>query len=81
MNKFLKGIFEDKDGSPSSKRIILFLFVVVFVFICIVNLFTGKSLSQTLTEQLFYLVIYTLAAVFGENITDLFKKKNQPPTP
>lgn len=73
---FIKGIFTDKDGSPSSKRIVLFLFVLAFIFICMVNLFTGKALNTVLTEQFYYLVVYSLSLVFGENITNLFKKKD-----
>lgn len=75
MNQFIKGIFTDKDGSPSSKRIILFLLTCTFLICVFVNLFMGKSLSSTLSEQLFYLVIYALASVFGENITKMFKKE------
>lgn len=82
MIEFIKGILTDKDGSPSSKRVILFLLICVFVICVFVNLFMGKSLSATLAEQLFYLVIYALASVFGENITQLFKgKKEEPKTP
>lgn len=75
--QFLKGIFTDKDGSPSTKRVILFLFVVTFLIVVFVNLLAGRSLSSTLSDQLFYLVIYALAAVFGENITAIFKKNEQ----
>jgi hypothetical protein len=74
MGAFIKGILTDKDGSPSSKRVILFLLVITFLICVFVNLWSGKSLSSTLSEQLFYLVIYSLASVFGEGITSLFKK-------
>lgn len=79
---FLKAIFTDKDGSPSSKRIILFLLVSTFIVVIFVNLLMGKSLSSTLADQLFYLVIYALATVFGENITSIWNKKpDQTPKP
>lgn len=78
-SEFVRGILTDKDGSPSSKRVILFLLIAVFVTCVFVNLFMGKSLSQTLAEQLFYLVIYALATIFGENITDLFRGKSKEP--
>lgn len=75
---FWRLAFTDKDGNPSSKRIILALLIVAFLVVVITNLYWGKNLSQTLSEQLFYLVIYSLAAVFGENITGLWKKKEGP---
>ena len=77
MKKFLAGVFTDKDGSPSSKRIVLFILLLTFIGCVLVNLIQGKMLSQVLSDQLFYLLIYALAAVFGENVTSLFKKKPQ----
>lgn len=74
MWNFFKGILSDKDGNPSSKRVILFLLISVFITVVLVNLWMGKQLSSTLGEQLFYLVIYALAAVFGEQVTGIFKK-------
>lgn len=74
--EFLKGIFSDKNGNPSSKRVILFLLIAVFITVVLVNLWMGKALSQTLGEQLFYLVIYALASVFGEQVTGIFKKED-----
>ncbi len=73
--KFWRGVFTDKDGNPSSKRIILFTLILVFVAVVFINLLMGKNLDSVLKEQLFYLVIYTLATVFGENVTGIFKKK------
>jgi uncharacterized membrane protein len=78
MKEFIKGVFTDKDGGYSSKRIVLFLLTVVFVFISLVNLFTGKNLDETLKNQLFYLLVYTISVVFGENVTGLFKKPEPP---
>jgi len=71
---FIKGILTDKDGVPSSKRVILFMFVITFLVVVFINLLAGKQLSSVLGDQLFYLVIYALSAVFGENITAIFKK-------
>ena len=77
MKEFIKSLFSDKDGSISSKRFVMFALVLSFVIIMFVNLFTGKSLKDTLEEQLFYLVIYVLATIFGEGIADIFKKKKE----
>lgn len=73
MASFIKGIFTDKDGSPSSKRIVMFILTILFVFVSVVNLYTGKSLSDTLENQLFYLLCWIFSIVFGENITAIFK--------
>jgi hypothetical protein len=85
MKNFIKGILTGVDGGLSSKRVIMFAFVATFLIICFVNLFKGKTLSATLSDQLFYLVIYSLAAVFGEQITAIFNKKApvdvEPPKP
>ena len=75
MKEFIKSLFSDKDGSISSKRFVMFLLVLSYVTIIFVNLFTGKSLKDTIEEQLFYLIIYVLATVFGEGIAEIFKKK------
>lgn len=66
MKEFIKSLFSDVNGSISSKRTILFALLLTFLLVCIMNLFYGKSLSATLHDQLFYLIIYALAAVFGE---------------
>jgi uncharacterized membrane protein len=74
MKQFIKGVFTDVDGSPSSKRVIMFALTIFFIAIALVNLFTGKSLSDTLQNQLFYLICWIYSAVFGEKITAIFKK-------
>lgn len=76
--KFLKGIFTDNDGSPSSKRVILFLLIGTFLTVVLTNLWMGKELSGVLAEQLFYLIIYTLSTVFGEKVTGIFGKRKDP---
>lgn len=74
MKAFIRSLFSDKDGSVSSKRAVMFTLVLTFLIIVFVNLITGKSIKDVLQDQLFYLVIYSLASVFGENITQIFKK-------
>lgn len=81
MKAFIKGIFTDKDGQFSSKRVFLMLMTVLFVFISVFNLFTGKNLDETLKNQLFYLIVYALSVVFGENVTGAFKKPEPPQLP
>lgn len=74
MKEFMKGIFRDKDGSPSSKRVVMFILTLLFCGVSIYNLITGKNLDETLKNQLFYLIVYIFSLVFGENVTGVFRK-------
>lgn len=74
MKEIIKSILQDKDGILSSKRVVLFVFTFLFVGISIYNVITGKNLDETLKNQLFYLLVYVLSVVFGENVTGMFKK-------
>jgi hypothetical protein len=74
MKNFIKGILTDKDGSLSSKRVVMFLLTIAFLVVSFINLWFGKNLDETLKNQLFYLLVYVISTVFGENITGLFKK-------
>lgn len=74
MKEFIKSLFSDKDGSISSKRLILFALVFTFLFIVFVNLFSGKIIDATLLSSLVTLIWATLTSVFGENITSVFKQ-------
>lgn len=78
MFKFLKEMLSGSDGLISSKRTVMFIFTLLFVGVTIVNLSTGKNLDETLKNQLFYLVIWTLTMVFGEQITNLWNKDKTP---
>lgn len=66
MKEFIKSLFTGVNGTISTKRATLFALLFTFLTVCFVNLFYGKILFATLQEQLFYLIIYALAAVFGE---------------
>lgn len=50
----------------SVKRSVLVWFVLLFTFTCIYNLVTGHVLLPELRDQLFELIIISLATVFGE---------------
>ena len=70
----MKGIITDINGSLSSKRVVMFVLLAMFVAHCITNLTTGKALSPTLGDQLFYMLIWVSGTVFGEQVTNLFKR-------
>jgi hypothetical protein len=76
MKNFIKGILTDSDGKPSAKRVSLFLFVFTFITVDFVNLFLGKKMDETLTNQLFYLLMYVISVVFGEKIAGIFTKSD-----
>lgn len=73
MKEFIKSLFSDKDGNISSKRLVFFSLVYTFIFAVFYNLFTGKNMDASLLSSLVSLIWATLASVFGENVTDIFK--------
>lgn len=70
----MKSILSDVNGSLSSKRVVMFILLAMFIAHCITNLTTGKALSPTIGDQLFYMLIWVSGTVFGEQVTNLFKK-------
>jgi len=70
----MKSILSDINGSLSSKRLVMFILLAMFIAHCITNLTTGKALSPTIGDQLFYMLIWVSGTVFGEQVTNLFKK-------
>jgi hypothetical protein len=80
MNWF-KEMLSGSDGITSSKRVVMFLFTLTFIGLTIANFCTGKNFDATLKDQLFYLLVWLISMVFGEQIADIFKKKDKPPTP
>lgn len=82
MKQFLLSLFSDNNGSASSKRMVLFMLVIVFLITCLVNLFAGKELQADLRVDLVTLILTAFGFVFGEKVTDIFtKKSDQPNTP
>lgn len=70
----MKQVITDINGSLSSKRVVMFILLAMFIAHCITNLTTGKALSPTIGDQLFYMLIWVSGTVFGEQVTNLFKK-------
>ena len=70
----MKSVITDINGQLSSKRVVMFLLLFLFMAHCITNLTTGKALSPTLSDQLYYMLIWVSGTVFGEQVTNLFKK-------
>jgi hypothetical protein len=78
MKEFVKSLFSDKDGSVSSKRLVMFALVFTFLGIVFVNLFWEKIVEDGLLNSLVTLIWATLGSVFGENVTNVFSRKPDP---
>lgn len=61
----VKEMMSGEDG-VSSKRVVLFLFVILFIGLTIASQWTQKTFDPTLKQQLFWLIQTTLVLVFGE---------------
>lgn len=71
MKKFTE-FFIGNDGEMSSKRLFLFLFVLLAVMYVTVNLFTGKALKESVEDYLFM----TIWGFFFGVAIDRWKKPN-----
>lgn len=63
---WFKEMLSGASGEVSSKRTILFLFVLLFIGLVISNHVTGKNVDEIFKQQLFYLIGTCLLLVFGE---------------
>lgn len=72
MIKFIKEALSES-GSPSSKRISFFILLGAFLGECGYNIVTGKSLSPTLTDQLYYAMLLALGTIFGVNVLEKYR--------
>jgi len=54
---YIKGVLADGKGSPSSKRVITFLFAVLLGMAFIANLFYGYHVDKELLDSVMYIVI------------------------
>jgi hypothetical protein len=54
---YIKGVLADGKGSPSSKRVITFLFAILIAIAFIANLFYGYKIEKELLDSVMYVVI------------------------
>lgn len=64
--KFFINMLTGEAGRVSSKRGVMVWLLLLFTFVCIYNLVTGKSLNALYADQLFELLVITIITVFGE---------------
>lgn len=79
MWKFIKGVLSETDGTPSSRRLVMFILTALFCGVSLYNLVTGKNLDETLKNQLFYLLIWIFSVVFGDKVVSALKSNTPPP--
>jgi hypothetical protein len=67
MKKLIQSMLTGITGTISSKRVVLFIVVFVFVAVILVNLHNPtKMLSPTLQDQLYQFLVINMGLVFGE---------------
>lgn len=76
--KYFVDFFIGTGGGKSSKRLFLFILIILFCVYFFANLFAGKVLKDSLEENLFYLIIVMFVGVAGE---PAFKKSTKPTEP
>ena len=70
----LKSILTGMDGTLSSKRVVLFLIVFVFIAVVLVNLWDRTRVLQAdLQSQLYQFMCINVSLVFGEGAIGAFK--------
>ena len=72
MLHFIKGVLSEQ-GQPSSKRVAFFVLLFLFVGVCVYNIITGKMLTPTLQDQLYYMLTASLLAILGSNVITAVK--------
>lgn len=78
--KFIINMLSGERG-PSSKRSVMVWLLLLFTYVILNNLHTGKSLSPMYSEQLFELLIIAIASVFGEKIVSVLQRIRGKDTP
>jgi hypothetical protein len=60
------------ERGPSSKRGVMVWLLLLFTFMVIVDMFTGKHPQATYSDQVFELLIIAMGIVFGEKFLTVF---------
>ena len=60
------------ERGPSSKRGVMMWLLLMFTFVVIVNLFTGKQPDPMFSKQLHELLLVAMGIVFGEKFITTF---------
>lgn len=76
MINFIKGVLSETDGTPSSRRVVMFILTLLFVGVVIFNAVTGNVIDPTLKDQLFYLLIWIFGVVMADKAVTAFKSSS-----
>jgi len=68
------------DGTPSSKRVITFIVLILIVIYFFANLFWGRILKQTLEDNLLYIFLVSFTGIATEKALNNVAKKIEGPT-
>jgi hypothetical protein len=74
IRKYLSGTFKDINGNFSYKRFQTFLFTFLFSMYFIANLFWKYTINDSLSYQIFFLIVYGYTGIALEQ----FKKTPNP---
>ncbi len=75
MNPTVKSILAGSGTGLSSKRVVMFLLLFMFLATLIIDLAFKKLLDSTLRDELFYSMLTMFGLVFGENAMEALKSK------
>lgn len=64
------------NGEQSSKRLFTFILVLLYSVYAMANLFYGKTMKDSLEDNLFYLILAFFAGITGEKAIDNLSNKN-----
>jgi hypothetical protein len=67
MKNFFSQMLTGQNGI-SSKRSVMVFFVLLFSFMSVYNMITGKAPNELYQEQVFEILIIAICTVFGERV-------------
>ena len=69
--QFIMAMLSGERG-PSSKRGVMLLLLLLFMFLVLFDTFTGKHPQELYSDQVFELLLVSLGVVFGEKFITAF---------
>lgn len=75
MKRWIRSIFADSRGEPSSKRTISIIAFVLLAIAFMMNLFTDRSVNEYMWDGMITLVIFGIGFVASEKFAGILSKK------
>jgi hypothetical protein len=76
---YAKGILEDSNGSPSSKRLIAIVFAILIGIAFVANLFWGYQITDNILDAVMLITVAGLGITGIEKFATKVKKKEEDP--